>query len=297
MNPATFGNAPIPDLAELQGAARENAAPLFADLAWHLAVPAVLAGAAIGAVYADTATTPRSALLLAGHRAYLAGDPSDAGFLSALPPVLERRLVPDGHESGDFVLYYDRPEWAAAVEAALAPWLAGYRSLRRCFFSRDAGAGPVPAPAAPLPEGFRLAAVDRALLDDPTLPGRDELVEEVCSERVSVDDFLARSFGTVLLHEGGVAGWCLSEYNLGRRCEVGIAVDGPFRRRGLATRLGSAFARQALTAAGIAEIGWHCWEDNAASCATARALGFALVRTYPARWVRLARAGPPSSRP
>jgi GNAT superfamily N-acetyltransferase len=291
MNPNTrHPNAPIPALAELQGAARDSAAPLFADLDLHLAVPAVLASAAAGRVYASPETTPRSALLLAGHRAYLTGDPSDAGFLAALPPVLETRLVPEGHASGDFVLYYDRPEWAAAVEAALAPRFAVYQERRRCCFAWNAGPDTDPAPATPLPAGFRLADVDRTLLDDPTLAGRDELVAEICSERASVDDFLESSFGMVLLHEGAVAGWCLSEYNLGRRCEVGIAVDAPFRRRGLATKLGGAFAGRAL-AAGITEIGWHSWADNAASCATARALGFGPARTYAARLVRVARGG------
>jgi RimJ/RimL family protein N-acetyltransferase len=129
--------------------------------------------------------------------------------------------------------------------------------------------------------------VDRALLGDPVLAKREELVEEMCSERASVDDFLARSFGTALLHDGAVAGWCLSEYNLGHRCEVGIAVDERFRRRGLAKEMGGAFGRQAVPA-GVHEIGWHCWQDNAASCATARALGFEWVRTYRAHIVRLA---------
>lgn len=73
------------------------------------------------------------------------------------------------------------------------------------------------------------------------------------SERESAADFVTRSFG-LALHHDAVVGWCLSEYNLGHRCEVGIAVDEPFRRRGLATLMGGAFARQAL-AAGVSEIG------------------------------------------
>jgi RimJ/RimL family protein N-acetyltransferase len=141
-----------------------------------------------------------------------------------------------------------------------------------------------------LPDGFRLTPVDPVLLDDAALANRDALIEEACSERESVEDFLARSFGVALLHGRAIAGWCLSEYNLGQRCEVGIAVDGAFRRRGLAKALGRAFARQAL-AADVHDVGWHCWEDNAASVAMARALGFASVRAYPARLVRLARAG------
>jgi hypothetical protein len=250
-------NAAAPALVEPRGDDRAEAAHLLAGLEWHLAVPAVLADAATGTVYTDRAAAPRRALLLVGHRAYLAGDPADAGFLAALPPVLERRFVPEDHEWGDFALYDDQPGWAAALDAALSPSLRGYRERRRCYFMRE-GADPEPPSATPLPAGFRLVAVDRTLLDDEALGNRDELVGEVCSERASVDDFLARSFGTALLHDGAVAGWCLSEYNLGRRCEVGIAVEGPFRRRGLATQMGGTFVRQAL-AAGVHEVGWHCW--------------------------------------
>jgi hypothetical protein len=118
-------HAPAPGLVELHHGARANAAPLFAALDWHLAVPAVLAGAAVGVVYADAAAAPRSALLLAGHRAYLAGDPANAGFLLELPAVLQHRFVPQSSESGDFVLYYDGPEWARAFEAAVASRLRG----------------------------------------------------------------------------------------------------------------------------------------------------------------------------
>jgi RimJ/RimL family protein N-acetyltransferase len=291
MNPDTArSHAPVPGLVELRDGARADAAPLFAALGWHLAVPAVLAGAAAGAVYADAAAAPRSALLLAGHRAYLAGDPANAGFLSVLAAVLEHRFVPQSSESGEFVLYYGSPEWATAVEATIISRLRGYQERRRRYFTRDARADRDLAPAIPLPEGFRLAPVDPVLLDDPALANRDELIEEICSERESVEDFLARSFGIALLHGRSIAGWCLSEYNLGQPCEVGIAVDGQFRRRGLAKELGRAFAQHALGAR-VNDIGWHCWKDNAASCTTARALGFASVWTYPARWVRLARAG------
>jgi len=87
----------------------------------------VLACAAAGSVYIDPGPMPRSGLLLAGHRAYLAGDPANAGFLAALRPVLERHFVAADQESGDFVLYYDRPEWAAAAEAALSPGLPEYQ--------------------------------------------------------------------------------------------------------------------------------------------------------------------------
>jgi GNAT superfamily N-acetyltransferase len=280
-------------ISALRAAERERAAPLFAGLDWHLAVPAALAGAATGEVYVDSAPAPRSGLLLTEGRAYLAGDPRNGAFLAAARPALERRFVPPTWEVGAFTLYYDHPDWPTAAETALLAGLKEYRAWPQCHFLKDQRAEVETTAASGLPEGFRLAAVDASLVDDPALEHKEALREEMCSERASVVDFLAKSFGLVLLHEHAVAGWCLSEYNLGHRCEVGIAVDEPFRRRGLATLLGRAFARQSL-AAGVSEIGWHCRRDNAASCATARALGFTLMHEYPAHRVALSRAPAPS---
>lgn len=172
MNPSTRRpSIPAPALVELRGSARAHAAPVFAGLGWHLAVPAVLAGAAAGVVYGDHAA-PRSALLLTGYRAYLAGDAANAGFLAALPPVLERRFVLEGREFGEIVLYYDRPEWATAVKAVLSSALVWYQARQTRYFSRDAGASPLSEPETGLPAGFRIRPVDRALLDDRYRSGR-----------------------------------------------------------------------------------------------------------------------------
>jgi len=109
---------------------------MFTGLDRHLAVPAVLAGRAVGAVYADSAASPRSGLLLTDHRAYLAGDPGNGPFLAAVHSVLERRFVPAGWEVGAFTLYYDRPDWPAAVETALAG-LRDFQERPQCHFLKD----------------------------------------------------------------------------------------------------------------------------------------------------------------
>ena len=207
---------------ELRSAAElERAAPLFAGLSWHLAVASVLAGRAAGAVYADSAAVPRSGLLVTEGRAHLAGDPGNEAFLAALRPVLERRFVPPGWDVGTFKLYYDHPDWPAAAEKALSTGLKHFQARHQCHFLKALRAeSEMPAAGEPpespeLPEGFRLAVVGPSLVDDPSLNRKEDLLEEMCSERASVADFLARSFGLALLHGHAVAGWCLSEYNLG----------------------------------------------------------------------------------
>ena len=56
----------------------------------------------------------------------------------------------------------------------------------------------------------------------------------MCSEHMSVEDFLAHSFGLCPVHSNEVAGWCMAEYNVGDRCEIGIATTEKHRRKGIA---------------------------------------------------------------
>jgi RimJ/RimL family protein N-acetyltransferase len=129
--------------------------------------------------------------------------------------------------------------------------------------------------------GLALRAVDAELLAEAGLGRMNQLREEMCSERVSVEDFLARSFGVCLLDEKGksLAGWCLSEYNYGGRCEVGIEVVEEYRQRGLGTRLAQALCAEAFGRK-MERVGWHCLAANEASGATARRAGLRLVRRY-----------------
>jgi hypothetical protein len=46
-----------------------------------------------------------------------------------------------------------------------------------------------------------------------SFPGCEDLLEEMSSDRESVEAFLDNSFGVVALKEDPLAGWCHSEYN------------------------------------------------------------------------------------
>jgi len=106
------------------------------------------------------------------------------------------------------------------------------------------------------------------------------------SERLSVEEFLEKSFGYVVIHGGRVVGFCMSEYNTGNRCELGIATNEAYQHRGLAKLTAVTTIRHAL-AVGIDEIGWHCATDNVASVATAESLGFERTAEYTVYWVSI----------
>ena len=265
----------------LRESAHDQVRPLFATMYYNLAVQAILEGSLRADIYVDDPVHPRVAVTRHRARLFLAGSPDSQAFNEHLRHSLAARAAREDL----FVLYYEpAPAWENTLDALLGdldPIRAG-----REYYTLEL---PASGAHAVLPEGFSLRYVDEELLADEKLGNRDELVEELCSERQSVQDFLERSFGACLLHGDDVAGWCLSEYNSADRCEVGIATFGPHRRQGLATATGSALLNLAASR-GITQVGWHCYASNIASAATARKLGFTRTLEYPVRFAYLDRA-------
>lgn len=257
--------------------------PLFAGEEHHLAIEAVLAGAAQGQVFAAAGPHPHWAAVWVRHRVYLGGNP-DGATRDALRDLLADTLAPAARARGDYAfgLYY-APEWHDHL-GELLPDLP-YKALARQYYVTDQPGLLTPLGDRP-PAGLRLAAVDASLMAQAELANYARLAEELCSERPSVEDFLARSFGVCLLDDDLLTGWCLSEYNCGDRCEVGIEVVEEYQRRGLGTLLAQALCAQAARR-GITHVGWHCLADNAASGATARRAGLRLALEYPSALVWL----------
>jgi GNAT superfamily N-acetyltransferase len=250
--------------------------PFLETMDYNLAPRAVIEGNAPGDVYVDDGVDPRAALIHVGHRFYLVGTPDNEAFNGAVGGFFTETVYPQAIAEGKnmFVLYYAPDGWSDRLDAIL-PGKFPRQDMRQAYSlegSRDVR-------PSPLPDGFVLRDVDRDLLNEDDLGNLDDLVEEVHSEAPSVDDFLANRFGVCVVHEGALVGWCLSEYNCGDRCEVGIETVEEYRRRGIATAMATALARRAFSS-GITHVGWHCWADNAGSIATALKAGFEKVRDY-----------------
>ncbi len=251
------------------------AAPLFAGLEHHLALQAVLGGRLDAPIYLDNLPAPRMAFTWIQSRAFVGGAEPGEGAPGRLHALLEDQVWPTLAAADEDVLVFHEATgpWDGILAQALAPYGAE-RYPRLCFSLRE-----LKAEEICLPPGFILRLVDADLLADETLRGRQVLIEEMLSERPSVEAFLRESFGVCPVYDSAVAGWCLSEYNTADRCEVGIAVAEEHRRQGVATALTAAFVGMARER-GIREVGWHCWAGNVASAATARKAGFTLEREY-----------------
>ncbi len=240
-----------------------------------LAPLAVARGSANGQVYANNADEPQLALILPHWgRLYVVGRASEQAACE-LRELLEGVIRPSAlaADSRWFTVMYP-PEWEDFVKPALGhlPSVPAERQYYRWMGE--------PFEPLPPPEEFDLVPADAALMARADVADLHLLAEEMASERASVEDFLARSFGVVALRGRELAGGCLSEYNWAGRCEVGIASLEPFQRLGLATAMGRVFLHLAQMQ-GIGEVGWHCWKKNVPSASAARKIGLEWIADYP----------------
>jgi RimJ/RimL family protein N-acetyltransferase len=177
----------------------------------------------------------------------------------------------DKHEFG---LYYGSRLWETYFQA-IGEGLE-MRSAKRAYYGLSA------APSQQqlvFPSTWRLRKIDETMLAAQDLENLTELLTEIHSESTSPADFLSRKFGYCMQEDSRLIGWCLSEYNHGDRCEVGIETLAAYQRRGVASSTASALIVEAI-AHGITTVGWHCWRDNSASSALARKLGGVLTAEY-----------------
>lgn len=249
----------------------DKAAPLLKAISHHTVLRTILAGSTPGHVYVNDPAQPTIAFAQFKHRAFIAGDPNDLDRES-IRDFFNQEVIANCRQSDVplFRLTADDPALIKNLADVLKneqPILAEYQ----CFeinltdeFQAEKISG-----------GFSIQNVTKTLISK-DFHGRDDLLEEMCSERESVDAFLDQSFGIAALNDNVLAGWCLSEYNHENRCEVGIATMPPFQHQGLAKAMTHNFLNLAKDN-GISTVLWHCFKSNEASRRTALSAGFDLV--------------------
>jgi GNAT superfamily N-acetyltransferase len=267
--------------AELANDQWKTAQPILAQFSHHLEVQSLLCGNTHGRIWVDKTDQPTTVLVWTGHRILLAGKPDDIHVSSALSNLFTDTIYPQAIKAGKemFTFFFEPAEWLAQIDVIL-PEKYPIHSDRQ-YYEISTTTPPVGDWRKMLPTGFNLHPVDTGLLSRTNLLRLDDLRTEMCSERESLDEFFAHSFGVCLENEGELAGWCLSEYNCAYRCEIGIETTESYRRRGLATAMTLALVEQAWSR-GYSHVGWHCRANNAPSAATALRAGLTKMCDYPA---------------
>jgi GNAT superfamily N-acetyltransferase len=248
----------------------------------HALVAAFFAGNATARLFVDDVTQPRAGVIVCNSRVLCGGDATQTTFLEEMEQVFSKELIPAHIARGNdaYLVYTSGHDWNSCLQN-LFPIHKLYHGTRQYYEITDFA----PKTDLQLPDGFSMELITPELLSS-NLKGLDAVTEEMCSERASVDDFLARSFGICPVYENEIAGWCMSEYNVGDRCEIGIATAPDHQRKGIATLATWYFLAEAHLR-GYTRVGWDCWTRNEASAATARKAGFTLIEEYPAVVVEL----------
>jgi len=270
-------------LDELHCESYRDVARVFNPLTQHAAIGSILIGLTCSPVYVDSRNEPSCALTWTKSRIYLSGELRDEDKRRAAETIGNKiKLENLRHGAKYFVVYIDlgmsQPDFIELLEnVEVRPDTRNYYELD----ARTREWGEVPV------EGLRLEFIDRRFLSKP-YKNIDQVKEEMCSERSSVEEFLEKSVGVCGVIGDEVASWCMSEYNHSDRYEIGIATIEEHRRRGLATATAYALMRRCLEH-GYNRVGWHCWKRNEPSNRAAIKLGFRFVESYPVYVIRVER--------
>ena len=270
-------------MPELSAMDQQHARPLFRELERsHALVPALFEGCATARLFVDDLSTPRAGIIICNSRVLCAGDWSQMDFLKEMSRIFSDELIPAHHARGNdaYLVYSSDESWGTALQH-IFPAYDFYHGNRQYYEITNF----LPQPDLHLPDGFSMERITPEFLTS-DVAGLDAVKAEMCSERASVDDFLARSFGLCPVHSHEVAGWCMSEYNVGDRCEIGIATAPKHQRMGIATLVTLSFLAEAHSR-GYTRVGWDCWTQNLPSVATARKAGLTLVEESPAVVIQL----------
>ena len=248
----------------------------------HALVAAFFEGVATARLFVDDAVVPKSGVIVCNSRVLCAGDATQTTFLDEMAHAFSDELIPAHTARGNdaYLVVASGDGWDKATQ-----YLFPTRTLHHGTWQYYEITDFTPKTVLQLPAGFSMEMITPEFLSS-DLDGMEAVREEMCSERASVEDFLARSFGICPVYENEIAGWCMSEYNVGDRCEIGIATASKHQRKGIATLTTWHFLSEAHRR-GYTQVGWDCWTRNEASSATARKAGFTLIEEYPAIVVEL----------
>lgn len=253
-----------------------KAAQIFEGLDYNLQIAATMEGKFPGRIYVDDDGTPETALLWdTASKLFLAGRAENDDFNGALARLISEEISAEAREREirGFVLHYHPDAWESRLPNILEK--ASAKMYLRRYYASDKNAlrGSLEEPS-----DISITRVDEGLLLNDGLNNVEKVIKEIQSMWGSREKFLAEGFGFCALHEDAVACWCMSEFNHGHRCEVGIETAEGYRNRGIGTLTASAFLehcnRKDLT------LGWHCGENNLPSIALAERLDLKMEISY-----------------
>ena len=254
----------------------EQVKALFKPLEHNLASVSIMRGLTASDVYVDSVDATW-AVTYSNSRILVSGDIDCPELVKAVQDVVDTG-VKTGRKG--FVIYYP----VGSEKGGIGEHIRGinpYPNLRN-YYVLEAGKTGYPVN---LPQGYSIQRISYDFLEK-GFKNTELVMEEMRSERASVDDFIDKSFGFCGIQGDVIASWCMSEYNTGNRFEIGIETHTEHRRKGLAFQTARACINHGVET-GYDSVGWHCWKKNEASNRSALSLGFKHILEYPVEYLEV----------
>ena len=181
--------------------------PLLLGMDIHLVGRSILAKQTTAQIFVDNHEHPKALFAQAGHRYILAGDPEIDSFNLGIKKMFANVIYPRALAAGQegFAVYYDAPAWEEKMDALLEDKEIVHAN-REYYACKKVSHKWQDF----MPEGFQLQIVNADLLANTGLKHLETLKEEMTSERPSIEDFLAKSFGVCAIHENELEIFCFS---------------------------------------------------------------------------------------
>jgi len=156
----------------------DTACKLLAQIECQTVLKTIMAGETPGVIYVDSKKKPKLAFAQFKQRTFLSGVPStDLGTtLRNFFNIIVREHCQE-YDAPFFRLTTNHPQWLDIMVNSLQPRepiITGYHCYQRIINTKIENIS--------LPDGFEIISVDQELINAP-FPGREVLLEEMCSER------------------------------------------------------------------------------------------------------------------
>jgi len=240
--------------------------PTVRELAeYNLFIKTVIEGFTPGRVLVDDVMNPQTAYMDTPEGSFVAGDPGNAGFNSALreetPYLIDLSVHPDS--------------WEQKVREIVRN-KGVRRHLYRYYTFEERRMGDW---KSRMPPNHEFRRVNAKTLDS-GLKNIDEVSHGIEKNWYSTEEFLDKGFCFIIVHGDAIVSRCNSDCVSGDRCELGVWTAPAYRGRGLATLVAAGTVDYCLSH-GISRIGWHCIDTNIGSIRVAEKVGFRRTRDYP----------------
>jgi RimJ/RimL family protein N-acetyltransferase len=266
-------------IQELPCTEYEKILPLFGGWDYNNRVLSLIGGYSRGMVFVDNVEAPHTALAWIKDMFYLAGEETNAEFITNFNTFLSDSIIPlakEVHLRYFAVQVYPLERWEKIINELLDSRDIKINTEWKFKFNQDFFyKKKMERPS--LPPGYTIERVHEKKLRTPSYEKILENIEQSCT---SVDRFLRQGTGFSLEHDNTVIASCLSVYVTGRYHEILIDTYDPQQRnRGFATAVAQAYLDHCMMHGWIPL--WTADEINAASIAVAQNLGFEKVGECP----------------